>query len=142
MAFVSVTRLRPRSLRFLPGVALHTWRSRRQLRRAPGFLGGYLASGPHLTLWTVTVWQDEAAMRAYRNAAPHLKAMPKLIGWCDEAAVVHWTADDSAIPSPAEAAERMKGGRLSKVRHPSPGHAAGDPWPDGKVPLKGPALVY
>jgi hypothetical protein len=141
MAFVSITRLRPRSLRFLPGVLLHTWRSRRQLRGAPGFIGGYLATGPGKALWTVTVWHDEAAMRAYRNAAPHLEAMPKLIGWCDEAAVVHWMSDGCAIPTPDEAAERMKGGRLSKVRHPSPAHAAGHAWPDGKVPLKGPALL-
>ena len=140
MAFVSVTRLRVRSLRYLPTVALHTWRSRRQLKGTPGFVGGYLASGPKLTLWTVTVWQDEISMRAYRNAASHLKAMPKLIASCDEAAVVHLTSDDPTPPEPAEVAERMKLGRPSKLHHPSPAHAAGDTWPDGKVPLKGPAL--
>lgn len=140
MPFVSVTRLRPRSLRFVPTVVLHTWRSRRQLRGTPGFLGGYLASGPQLALWTVTVWTDEAAMRAYRNAPPHLKAMPQLIDACDEAAVVHWRTDDTAIPSPAEAAERMRQGRTSKVRHPSPAQSAGQTWPDGKVPVAGPRL--
>lgn len=141
MAFISVTRLRPRSLRFLPGVALHTWRSRRQLKGVPGFLGGYLGSGPNLALWTVTVWTDEGAMRAYRDAAAHFKAMPKLVGWCAEASVVHWTTDCSLVPSPDEAAERMKAGRTSKLRHPAPGHAAGDPWPDRAVPFRGPGLV-
>ena len=140
MAFVSVTRLRVRGFRFLPTIALHTWRSRRQLRGAEGFIGGYLATGPRLTLWTVTVWANEAAMRAYRNAAPHLKAMPKLIRACDEAAVVHWTSGDGAVPSPAEAAERMKAGRLSKVRHPSADHLAGEAWADGEVPARGPGL--
>lgn len=141
MAFISVTRLRPRGIRFIPMVAFHTWRSRRQLQGAPGFIGGYLASGPKLALWTVTVWTDEASMRAYRNSAPHLEAMPKLIGWCDEGSVAHWTADTEAVPSPAEIVERMKQGRTSKLRHPSPGHAAGDPWPDGKVPFRGPSLL-
>jgi hypothetical protein len=140
MAFVSVTRLRPRGLRFVPSVTLHTWRSRRQLKGARGFIGGYLASGPKLALWTVTVWTDEAAMRGYRNASPHLKAMPKLIDSCDEAAVVHWTSDDAFIPPPSEVAERMREGRTSKLRHPTPEHAAGSTWPDGKVPLRGPAL--
>ena len=141
MAFISITRLRPRSFRYFPGIALDTWRSRRQLRGTRGFIGGYLASGPGLALWTVTVWEDEASMRAYRNTAPHLKAMPKLIGACDEAAVVHWTSEAPAIPSPAEAAERMRQGRTSKLRHPSPEHAAGQTWPDGKVPRKGPRLA-
>lgn len=142
MPFVSVTRLRPRNLRGLAVVALHTWRSKRQLRRQPGFLGGYLASSrPKLALWTVTVWTDEESMRVFRNAPPHLKAMPKLVEHCDEAAVVHWMTDGDAIPPPIEAAERMKQGRLSKLRHPSAAHLAGKAWADGKVPGKGPKLI-
>ena len=57
MVFVSVTRLRPRSFRFLPTVAFYSWRSRRQLKGARGFIGGYLASGANLVLLTVTVWK-------------------------------------------------------------------------------------
>jgi heme-degrading monooxygenase HmoA len=141
MAFVSVTRLRPRNVRALLLVALYTWRSRRQLRGAPGFLGGYLASSrPKLALWTITVWSDEASMRAFRNAAPHLKAMPKLIDACDEAAVAHWTTDSIAVPTPEEAADRLAAGRVSKLRHPSAAHAAGITWPDRYVPVKGPVL--
>lgn len=140
MAFVSVTRLRPRSFRFLPVVAFHTWRSRRQIKGAKGFVGGYLGAGPKFALWTVTVWTDEAAMRAFRDASAHLKAMPKLIESCAEASLVHWAADGDSVPSPAEAAERMKHGRTSKLRHPTPEHAAGNPSPDGKVPFKGPTL--
>ena len=140
MTFVSVTRLRPRSLRFLPTIAFHTWRSRRQLKRTKGFIGGYLGAGPKFALWTVTVWTDEASMRAYRNASSHLKAMPKLVESCAEASVVHWSTDNTLIPSPSEVAERMKQGRTSKLRYPTPQHAAGCPWPDGKVPFKGPGL--
>lgn len=141
MAFVSVTRLRPRGFRFLPAIAFHTWRSARQIRRASGFIEGYLASGPKLTLWTVTLWTDEASMLAYRNISHHLKAMPKLIGACDEAAVVHWVAAQMQLPAPEEAANRMREeGRLSKVRYPSSAHLAGQSWPDARVPLKGPQL--
>lgn len=141
MPFVSVTRLRPRNLRALAVVAVHAWRSKQQLKGQPGFLGGYLAtSRPKLALWTVTVWNDEAAMRAYRSAAAHLRAMPKLLDTCDEAAVVHWMTDGDLPPPPREAAERMKRGRTSKVSHPSAAHAAGTPWPDGNVPTKGARL--
>jgi hypothetical protein len=66
--------------------------------------------------------------------------MPKLIDFCDEAAVVHWMSDTLSVPEPSEAAERMKVGRLSKVKHPSAAHAAGQCWPDGVVPRKGPKL--
>lgn len=140
MAFVSVTRLRPRARRFLPVIAFYTLGSRRQLKGAKGFIGGYLGSGPKLALWTVTVWTDEASMIAYRNTASHLRAMPKLIRSCDEASVVHWSTTDASIPSPSEVAERMRVGRTSKLRHPSPEHAAGNPWPDQRTPSKGPRL--
>ena len=141
MAFVSVTRLRPRSLLQLPVLAFHTWKSYRQLGRADGFLGGYLASGAGLAFWTVTLWADQDAMRAYRDTAAHRAAMPVLIGACDEAALAHWLTDETTAPSPAMAAAKLKqGGRTSKLRHPSPRHAAGDPLPDARPPRVGPSL--
>ena len=140
MAFISVTRLRARSIRFLPTIVLHTLRSRKQLREAPGFIGGYLATSPQWAFWTVTVWTDEASMKAYRNSGSHLRAMPKLIGSCDEAAVAHWTSAGPVIPQPDEVARQIEGGRTSKVRYPSAAHAAGQCWSDGQVPRKGPSL--
>ena len=125
MALISVTRLRLRSLWFLPAFARHTWASTRQVQRATGFQDGQLAVEGIRGFWTVTAWSDEAAMRQYRNTDAHMRAMPKLLHWCDEASVVHWQQDSAALPSIVEALERMVAeGRLSKVRHPSPEHAA------------------
>lgn len=140
MAFASVTRLRARSFRFLPTILLHTWRTKRQLRQSGGFLGGYLATGPGLALWTVTLWEDEISMLAFRNAQAHLRAMPDLIGSCDEASYAHWTSATGNIPDPGEAAERLRQGRTSKLRFPSPAHASGETWPDRKVPREGASL--
>lgn len=137
MAFISVTRLRLRGLRFMPGFAWHTLASRRQASRADGFLGGYVAAGPGPGYWTVTAWTDRAAMLAYRNTAAHKRAMPRLIGWCNEASIAHWEQPTPALPSPADALARMlELGRVSKVRHPTPEHAAGRVAPPGP-PLPG-----
>ena len=126
MPLVSVTRLRLRSPLFLPGFARHAWASTRQVRSAPGLLQGLVATEGLLGFWTVTAWEDEAAMRRYRATAAHLRAMPKLAGWCDEASVAHWSQADAVLPDTAEALRRMaREGRLSKVHRPSPDHVAG-----------------
>jgi hypothetical protein len=138
MALISVTRLRLRSLRFLPAFAWHTWASTRQARRAPEFLGGQLAREGARTFWTLTAWTDEAAMRRYRGADAHLRAMPRLLHWCDEASVVHWRQDGPDLPDGAAALRRMVAeGRPSKVLHPSPEHAAGRIAPAGQAPRPG-----
>ena len=141
MALISVTRLRLRSLRFLPAFASHSWASSRQARRASGFLGGYLAYEGARTFWTLTAWSDEAAMRHYQGTGAHLGVMPRLLDWCDEASVVHWEQAGPDLPDGATALRRMVDeGRLSKVRYPSPGHASRQIAPAGKVPRPGPRL--
>ena len=139
--FVSVTRLRLRRWWSLPAFAVYTWRANRQVVRAAGFAGGRLAAEPRLAFWTITVWADEAAMKRYRNGGAHLKAMPRLSGWCDEAAYAHWTTDDPAVPTVAEGFVRLRdAGKLSKVRRPSAAHAAGRTTGRTAPPLAGGTL--
>lgn len=125
MAFISVTRLRVRSFRYLLQFVWKSMKTARQAERSPGFLLGRLARCPGNVFWTVTAWTDEAAMNGYRTAGAHRAVMPKLLDWCDEAAVVHWNQESSELPSWPEAHRRMAGeGRPSKVNHPSPDHQA------------------
>ena len=50
----SVTRLRVRSLRYLPAFLWQTFLSQRQVVRAPGFSGGKLLIDRRRTFWTLT----------------------------------------------------------------------------------------
>ena len=126
MPLIAVTRLRIRSFRFAPAFAWWTWRALVQARRSPGNLRAVVRKAEGLAFWTLTAWQDEAAMSAYRIAPPHRDAMPKLLDWCDEASVVHWSQEAGELPDWTTAETRMaQSGRLSKVRHPSADQRAG-----------------
>jgi hypothetical protein len=125
MPFVSVTRLRVRSLMFLPAFLFDAVRSALQAKAAEGILAVKLLRDARNTWWTSTAWDSEASMRNFMRAKPHGPAMRKLLHWCDEAAVVHWTQPDATLPSWPEAHRRMHlEGRNSKVNHPSPAHSA------------------
>jgi heme-degrading monooxygenase HmoA len=123
MPFVSITRLRLRSWRFLPMFAWRALRSSRQARRAEGNLASKLLGDRRNTFWTSTLWSSEAAMKKFMTSGSHMKAMRNLAEWCDEAAVVHWTQETAELPTWREAYLRLKNeGRRSKVNHPSAGH--------------------
>lgn len=122
--FVSLTRLRVRSIRFMPLFAVDAIRTRAQVRRAEGFVTGKLLPDREWTFWTMTAWDSQASMRHYITTGAHKRSMPKLMEWCDEASIAHWEQASAALPSWEEADRRMREmGRLSKVRYPSATHA-------------------
>ena len=121
----SVTRLRVRSVKYLPAFLWTTFLAQRQVVRAPGFLGGRLLIDVRLTFWTLTAWEDERGMKGFRGSGPHAKVMPRLVEWCDEASYAHWTPTTDSVPSWPEAYEHLVSeARLSRVAHPSPDHEA------------------
>ena len=123
--FVSVKRLRVRRVIYLPQFLWYTQFAKSQASKAPGFFGGRLLVDAMRAYWTLTVWENEKAMKAYRSSGVHAGVMKRLPVWCDEAAYTHWESADAAIPDWPEAYERLKSsGKLSRVEHPSPAHAA------------------
>lgn len=125
MVFVSLTRLRLRSIRFVPGFFLYTFLAGEQVKAAGGFRNGALLQDRRWTFWTMTAWDSQESMRAYMTSGAHKRAMPRLLHWCDEASVAHWTQPGADLPTWEEADQRMRTtGRASKVNHPSPNHAA------------------
>jgi hypothetical protein len=125
MAFVSLTRLRIRSILYLPLFAIYTSRSIRQVKKAPGFQRGALLQDRSRTFWTMTAWDEHDSMRRYMTTGAHKSAMRHLMHWCDEASVTHWEQEASALPSWEEADRRMReSGRASKVNHPTAEHTS------------------
>jgi hypothetical protein len=127
MPFVSVTRLHLASVWSFPGFLIYTLSSSRQARRSPGFITGWFTNDSEWAFWTSTVWQSAEAMRAFRNSGVHLKAMPKLLHWCDEASFAHWEQAADIPPGPEVAYDRLaREGKLSKVAAPSARQQAGE----------------
>jgi hypothetical protein len=139
MPWVSITRLHLRGYRYVPSFLRQAQLSSEQARRSPGFLAGAVFASPlRRTFWTLTVWKEEAAMRAFRSAGDHRYVMTRLSDWCDEAAVAHWQQRDATVPGSGEILRRMQStGRVSRVSHPTPGHAEGKTVPDGRAPGRG-----
>jgi hypothetical protein len=120
----SVTRLRVRSLKFAPAFLWKTILAQRQVVRATGFLGGRLLIDTGLTFWTLTVWESEPAMKAFRGSGAHVGVMARLAEWC-AAAYAHSSPANGSVPTWPEAHDRLVAkGRLSRLTHPSPNHEA------------------
>ncbi len=120
MPVVSVTRLHLASFWSFPGFLRYTLASSKQARRSPGFITGWLSTDSEWAFWTSTVWESADAMRTFRNSGLHMKAMPKLLRWCDEASFAHWEQADATAPDAATAYQRLaREGTLSKVNAPS-----------------------
>ena len=122
MPLVSITRLRVRSFRYLPAFLVGSLRAAGAAKNTTGYLAVSVLSDANLAFWTRTLWIDERSMRAFMFAPAHRRVMPKLLEWCDEAAVAHWLQDSLEPPSWPEVHRRLhQEGRTSKVDHPSVG---------------------
>jgi hypothetical protein len=79
MVYVSITGLKLKSLIHAPAFWWHAIRSMRQAQASPGLIRAEARqiNGIHHTL---TVWETEAAMRAYLITGAHLAAMKAFHG--------------------------------------------------------------
>ncbi len=120
MIFISVTRLRVKSILFLPSFFLVNNRSVKELIITPGFFKGKELLDKNLTFWTMTAWKDLESMKTFRNSGAHRKAMQKLPGWCNEASYVHWMQETDVLPTWTDAHLKMLSeGKTTKVKQPT-----------------------
>jgi hypothetical protein len=93
------------TVRFLRGVSA----VRRQLAAADGLVGYTLRARPLARdYWTLSVWTDEGALRAFMRTPPHVQLMTSLRPYMGPTKFVTWsiTAADGR-PTLAEALERL-----------------------------------
>ena len=123
--FISITRLRLRSWFFLPSFFMASGRIVKQAQESAEFVEGATFLDKKLAFWTVTLWRDGAAMKAFRGQGAHKDSMPRFANWCDEGCVAHWETNESMLPDWGEINKQMVAlGRPSPVTYPSSGHAA------------------
>lgn len=104
---IMASRLDLRRLRDVPGFLAAALRIRRQMLGSPGALGVSLIARPlHRTFWTLSAWQDQAALTASARREPHRQIMthfrPRMAG----SAFVTWTVPVTALPVPWDEARR------------------------------------
>jgi hypothetical protein len=107
MYTVSITRLRVRSIFYMPLFMLHAMRTMTQAQKADGVQGVETRFEKNNVVWTKTIWADEAKMKEYRGTGAHQIAMRILSEICNEAAVVRWQQADVELPTWEEAHQRI-----------------------------------
>ena len=123
---VSITRLRVRSVLFLPLFGLHAMRSATQAMKSEGIVNFDTRVEDPFTHWTKTVWKDEPSMKNFRNSGAHQVAMRLLASICSEASYARWQQETDDVPSWEEAHKAMlEKGNLSKVKNPTSFHLEG-----------------
>jgi hypothetical protein len=113
-------------MRFLLPFARCSFRCWRQARNAAGNLGVRLRKTRGLRFWTLTFWENESALKAYRDILMRGKVMPRARHWFDENSAAHWEQESMEMPGWEDAASLLKvHGHLSEVDHPSESQKSG-----------------
>jgi len=92
-ATVMTSRLELSRLSHVPSFLVAALRIRRQMLRSPGALGMSLIARPlHRTFWTLSAWQDQAALSAAVGRQPHREIMTRFRPRMAGSSFVTWTA--------------------------------------------------
>jgi hypothetical protein len=96
---IMASRLQLRRLRDVPSFLAASLRIRRQMLGAPGALGLSLIARPlQLTFWTLSAWQNQAALSATVGREPHKQIMKRFQPRAAESSFVTWTAPATELP--------------------------------------------
>jgi hypothetical protein len=96
---VMTSRLELRRLSDIPSFLIGAVRIRRQMLSSPGALGVSLIARPlRRTFWTLSAWQDQAALSAAIDRRPHRQIMTRFRPRMAASSFITWTAPATALP--------------------------------------------
>ena len=82
----------------LPKLVLYSTRIRRQLRTSSGLIGYSLrARVAAKQFWTLSAWEDAAALQAFVAASPHVAIMKALAPYMGATRFVRWNVKGSEL---------------------------------------------
>lgn len=120
MPFVSVTRLRVKSIFYLFSFVRANEASVKELKSSIGLLIGKELMDKKLTFWTITIWEDEESMKRFRGSMSHRIAMQHLPKWCNEASYHHWIQAENECPNWTDISNKLfSEGKLLRLKNPS-----------------------
>ena len=83
----------------IPWLLLYNVRIQRQLRASFGLIGYSLrAQLAAKRFWTLSVWEDEAALQRFVAAPPHVAIMKALVPHMGATRFTRWTVKGSDLP--------------------------------------------
>lgn len=103
--FIVITEIKVKNLFKFPAFLKHSVRSHDQAKKAPGNIHTSL-NGKRLSGYTITAWNSEADMTAFRNSGAHKTAMQEMKKISSAFRTVHYHADKA--PSWQEAFAILK----------------------------------
>ena len=113
-AQVMASRFRLTSAWRSPQFLVYSLRILRQARSSQGILGVSLRAYPlRGVFWTLSAWNDEAALRAFAGADPHRTLIGKIRPWATEATFRFWT-----MPADALAPRQLWADAQTRIQRP------------------------
>jgi hypothetical protein len=104
---VMASRLELRRLRDVLPFLAAALRIRRQMLGSPGAMGLSLIARPlRRTFWTLSAWQDQAALRGATGGEPHRQLMRRFRPRMAGSSFVTWTVPATDLPVPWDVAMR------------------------------------
>ena len=83
----------------IPWLVLYSTRIRRQLSTSPGLIGYALrAQIAAKRFWTLSAWEDAAALKAFVAGPPHVTIMKALAPYMGATSFVRWNVKGSELP--------------------------------------------
>ncbi len=120
MSYLSMTRLKLKSPRYLIRFWNYNEKIVRQMQTAEGFLQGKLLANYSLAMWTTTLWTSSEALKEFYLNGSHQEVIARISEWSSEAVHFSKYVSTKELPSWQQiGSELAHQGRFQELKQPS-----------------------